>query len=182
MEENIKLVLKKILKFMKKLFNRFEFERFRTLLKQSVLDLDPEAQKEYSFAGFYFEKVCQLTQISIEAFFQPSLHRHYPTLRDRKIPKYCTKIYISLLNLSTLFTSHTRHYLEHYFLNISLNYSLRKIDNLVKKWEGKMVDDGEEALLEYVEKSLLNVKKPKLPWTLGELKFARKQFLECLNK
>lgn len=153
-EENYKFVFKKCIRKLKDDFSVGEKRKMK------------RADIEREFYEFYFKRVSQDENMSLEQFYHPKNSKQ----KSDKIPKTLNIDYIKNLSKNPLFVER---FMKYMYGDLKADYDqivVVKINKLISKWE-EILDthnNGEIALIEISEYIELN-KKCKFPWSRKEV-------------
>jgi hypothetical protein len=173
-EYNIKFVLIKAIKHLKKYF--FEQELKKTE-NQNVLNNMFINNNDLTFYQFYFGEISKKKGIPIEKFFAFKNHTHR---YNKNIPKTITMNSLRLWKLNPRFISNIRKYLRYQFLNDFEHFNKLKICKMIQGWNKTVNKFGYESSIGSILKSL-KAKGSKLPWTLSEVTYAIRMCEEILD-
>lgn len=166
-EDCLKFIFKKALK---NLMNEFK-------TRHLGVERMPQRELDQKFYKFYFGSIAEEYGIDIECFYH---FRGGRRPNSENIPRSITKKYIGHLKMNPDFTANFKHYLDFEFLSFFDSFNLKKIKNLISKWERIISDFG---LTLGVEKIIESICKPgkKFPWTINEALHAREETLDRLG-
>ena len=178
LEENLKFVFQRTIRFLKSHFERMHFRRLRPFMQRKFKSLTLEQQFEYAFYGYYFGRISTQLNVKIEKFFNP---RQLPFGRkgiDKIIPKTLSRKYFGYSKLSSVFIEDVKFYLSGEFIRESEEIVKSKITSLCAKWERLLVKNGEEGLIRVVTQEFKEGWKYKLPWIRIQIDKAKTHFLK----
>ena len=175
-EENLKLVFKKGIRFLKNNFKKFFGNSLNKYLKsefQNYCNLN-----DYAFYGFYFNNSAERLNFRIEKFFEPGiLNRKYKnTSKNLKLtPKTISKVYINCIKMSELFIRHLKIY-TNYIIIPEMVISIKSKTNLmILTWKNLITTIGNEQAIKTVNTTFKSSERCKLAWSVKDIKIAIEQ-------
>lgn len=169
-EENLKLIFKKFLKFFKKKFIYFFKDLLNPYMKQRFRE--NVNNSDYCFYGFYFDECAERLNQEIEKFFEPASYNqksranyHHSIL----IPKTITKMYISSLKLSPLFLKHMNMFIESIIIKQFQTSIVSKTLNLIEQWRELYDQYNESLALKKIKNNLKSNKRFTIVWTMNDI-------------
>lgn len=181
-EENIKYVMKKAFRFLQRFFRRSFFRELAPQLKKQFKSKNKTFQFEYAFFGFYFGDVAIRANQEIEKFFTPRTSTRKSFKRANLISKTMSRLYLSYLRLSEVFTRDLFYYFEHCLLPETEVKVQEKVANMCREWCREIEINGWTGLLEKVKFNFERNPRTKVLWSLREVQMARDQVRAFLRK
>ena len=161
LEEQIKMVYKRCIKYLKRNFKR----KIRSISYKKYLDL--------AFYGHYFDEVSKDEGLPIERFFTPGSKSQF-----FKVKANFTYDFLEHTKKSKAFVEDLDDYLEKNFEAQFLKDNRLKIKKLCSDWKMRLEESRADPVV--LAESLRGNMKIKLPWTLGETRNAMQNFRAIL--
>lgn len=175
-EENVKFVFLKGIRFLEKIFNCRVYSHLRDFLRPAFQSLEEHEKIEYAFYGYYFGHLTEQSKLPIEAFFRP---RYFlPKNRDSKakhFPKTVSKMYISLVKLSRPFVRDFGFYLQNCFVAEMKSKILLKSVQMISDWESVYFSGQERGLVKHLSDKFSKKSRCKMVWSLSEVRMAAQE-------
>lgn len=180
-EENMKFIFKKVIRFLKIFFQDKIYFEFLPNIQSEFSNLTPEKKIDYSFYSYYFYDVAKEIRQPLEKFFHPRLSKAEDQEKQKFIPKTISRLYINFIKMSSLFVNDMNIYLQKFFeYEIKKNIK-NKIEKMCFDWEVKSNKMNDDVFYKEVETYFTLNKKCKLAWSLFEGKFAQNQILKLVK-
>lgn len=181
-EENLKFIFKKLIRFLQEVFRKLVFPKIVGDLGEQYARLDEHIRFEYAFYGYYFGSVAAQVNHRIEKFFHPRNKRNSLASGNRFISKTISKLYVKYISMSRLFVRDLTLYMRHGLLLEIRHSIINKINRMCLNWENKLVHSGPEWLLNWIENNFENNSKCKQAWSVQEVSLASSQILGLVDK
>ena len=162
LEEQIKMVYKRCIKYLKRNFKR----KIRSISYKKYLDL--------AFYNHYFGEVAREESMPIERFFTPGSKSQF-----FKVKANFTYDFLEHTKKSPIFVADVEEYLDKNFELQFAKDNRQKIKKLCNDWKSKLEEStaDPDALAEELRTNM----KIKLPWTIGEMRNATLNFRSILS-
>jgi hypothetical protein len=181
-EENLKFIFKKLVRFLQEVFKRKVYPYVQEDLLPEYAQMKEPMRFEYAFYGYYFGKVALQINHRIEKFFHPRNKRNSLDQNNKFISKTISKLYVKYVSMSPLFVRDLSMYLRHGLLLEIRHTIINKVNRMCLNWESKLAKNGSDWLLHWIQNNFQNNTKCKQAWSLQEVSLAKDQILALVAK
>lgn len=182
LEENIKFVFKKSIRFLQEIFRIKIYPGTTRFLKKKFRTLCPLKRFEYAFYGYYFGHAASRLNLPIENFFLPRHSKEYVGQKGKMIPKTVSLNFINLVKKSDLFVRDLEFYLSHGMIKEIRWNIVDKTKRMCMDWEAKLLEKNSKDLILWVKNYFENNAKCKLPWSSEEVRISIQSVMDILKK
>lgn len=180
-EEMLKLVVKNIIKFLKKVFKLEVYPFVQQNLRPEYSDINNQSKLEYAFFGFYFGEVASRLDLQIETFFIQGCGKKCLPGTAKFMLKSVSQFYFNYLQMSERFVKDAKVYLQELMIKNMKKNIAKKAHNLCVRWEQRLSTMGGKKFLAWVSENYVNNPKCKQAWSIHEIKFAIEYVLKLLS-
>lgn len=180
-EENIRFLVKKILKFLQSVFREKLLNKVEICLLPQYSRLSKGVRFDYSFFGYYFADVKSLIDRPIESFFHPRSRAHPILKANKNIPRTISQEYLGKLKASALFVRDLKAYLDRHLMAEIQSDILKKIQKMILRWQKMLGKASSTEFLEVMKRQLSENPKFKLPWSFQEVFLAVQKIFQVLG-
>lgn len=181
MEENIRFLVKKILKHLQNVFRDQLFERVQGHLLPEYARLRHDVRFDYCFFGYYFANVKSILERPIESFFHPRSRASAWLKANPNIPRTISQGYLAKLRSSELFVRDVKIYVDRELMGEVKSDIFKKIGKMLGKWEQLLERGPPEAFLAAIDRQFKSNPKLKLPWSFQEVLLAIQKIYQFLG-
>ena len=172
-EENLKLVFKRALRYLRAIFMKSGGQDLSKLLRSDLRIYSN--WHDYCFFGFYFQEPAIRMDMPIEKFFEPgTAHRKYKRLSKHMnlVPKTISKVFIHSVKKSRLFIEHLEFFTEKVLIRECAKSIRKKARTLARDWNRLVADSGLVKTLRILRNGFLMSERCKLAWSIQDVKLA----------
>lgn len=172
-EENLKLVFKRALRYLRAIFMKSGGQDLSRLLRSDLRIYSN--WHDYCFYGFYFQEPAMRMDMHIEKFFEPgTAHRKYKRLSKHMdlVPKTISKVFIHSVKKSRLFIEHLELFTEKVLVRECAKSIRKKARTLARDWNRLVTDSGLEKTVRILRNGFLVSERCKLAWSIQDVKLA----------
>ena len=167
-EENLRFVVNKAFKFLRKVFNDHLFHHLEKHLGPATAQFKFDQKFEYCFYGYYFQEASASICRPIEFYFHPKSKKYLEQNRHL-VPKPISQHYLNLVCTSPAFKRDFRLYLA-LCIQAEVRHNLiSKVGSLCRRWEAMEAAHGWGVLLKEVTFQFESNPKCKVPWGVQEV-------------
>jgi hypothetical protein len=180
-EESIKYVFKKGIRFLQDVFRIKVYPGTNKFLKHKYRGLSPLKRFEYAFYGYYFGEIATNLNEPIERFFLPRHSKEGGDEKEKLILKTISQNYINYVKKSGRFVNDLKIYLEKAMVKEVRWNIIDKVRRMCMDWEAKLLEKGSTEFILWVKNNFENNTKCKLVWSSQEVDKAIHLVLDILN-
>ena len=180
-EENVKFIFKKGIRFLQTVFRTQVYPGTPRLMKPQYRRLCPLRRFEYAFYGYYFGDVASEMGQPIERFFLPRQSKEFSDDKEHLLFKTISQNYINYVRRSESFVRDLATYLRHEMINEVRLGIVKKVKRMCVDWETKLTEKGEAELITWVQNNFQNNSKCKVAWSVQEAQTAIQVVLATLE-
>lgn len=181
-EENLKFIFKKLLRFLTLIFKRHVYPLVSRDLRAEYKSMREPLRSEYAFYGFYFGEVSGKINQKIEKFFYPRSKSNALARNNELVLKTISKLYIKYVGMSPRFVRDMKTYFEHGLVPEIRHSIASKIRRMCRKWESMLKVKGQKGFLSRLETVFKHNNKCKQAWSIQEVQLAARQIVEIIEK